>query len=110
MLLMIEKGVSGGICHAIHRYAKVNNKYMIFYDENKEMSYTLYLYADKLYESVMSQKLPVNDFKWVKNVSKVDENFIKNYGEDGDIGYFLEVDIEYPRELHVLHNDLPFIE
>ena len=57
----------------------------------------------------MSQKLPVNGFKWVKNVSKIDEDFIKYYDEDGDIAYFLEADIEYPRELHDLHSDLPFL-
>ena len=57
----------------------------------------------------MSQKLLVNGFKWVKDVSKIDENFIKNYNEDGDIDYFLEKAIEYPRELHDLHNDLPFL-
>ena len=49
MLLMIEKGITGGICHAIHRYAKANNKYMIYYDENKEISYILYLDASNLY-------------------------------------------------------------
>ena len=57
----------------------------------------------------MSQKLPVNGFKWVKKVSKIDEDFIKNYDEDGDIGFFFEEDIEYPIELHDLHSDLPFL-
>ena len=57
----------------------------------------------------MSQKLPVNGFKWVKNVSKFDENFIKNYDEDSDKGYILEVDVEYPKNLHDLHSDLPFL-
>ena len=51
---MIEKGVKGGICHAIHRYAKANNKYMIYYDENKEILYVLYLNANNLYGWVMS--------------------------------------------------------
>ena len=77
MLLMVEKGIRGEICHAIHRYAKVNNKYMMHYDANKEISYILYLEASNLYGSVMSQKLPVNGFKLVKKVSKVDEDFIK---------------------------------
>ena len=82
---------------------------MIYYDENKKLSYILYLDASNLYGWAMSQKLPVNGFKWVKNVSQKDEDFIKNYVEDRDIDYFLEVDIEYPRELHDLHNDLPFL-
>ena len=51
----------------------------------------------------------VDGFKWVNNVSKIDKDFIKNYDEDGDIGYFLNVDIEYPRELHDLHSDLSFL-
>ena len=110
MLLMIEKAIRGGICNAINRYAKANNKFMIYYDENKELSCILYLVADNLYGWAMSQKLPVDGFKWVKNVSKIDEDFIKNYDEDGNIGYFLDVDIEYPGELHDLHSDLPFLQ
>ena len=76
MLLMIEKGIRGGICHAIHRCVKANDKYMIYYDENKEISYILYLDANNLYGRAMSKKLPVNSFKWVKNMSKIDEDFI----------------------------------
>ena len=59
----------------------------------------------------MSSKLPVNDFKWVeqKKSSKFNEDFIKNYDENGDIGYFLEVDIDYLKELFNLHKDLPFL-
>ena len=57
----------------------------------------------------MSQKLPVNGFKWVKNLSRFNERFIKNYNENSDIGYFLEVDIDYPKELFNLHKDLLFL-
>ena len=57
----------------------------------------------------MSQKLPVNGFKWVKNVPKIDEDFIKNYDEDSDKGYILEVDVEYPENLRDLHSGLPFL-
>ena len=57
----------------------------------------------------MSQKLPVDGFKWVKNVSKIDEDFIKNYDEDSDKGYIPEVVVEYPKNLHDLHSDLPFL-
>ena len=57
----------------------------------------------------MSQKLPVNVFKWVEKLSKFNERFIKSYNENSDIGYFLEVDVEYPIELFNLHKDLPFL-
>ena len=61
MLLMVEKGIRGGICYAIHRYAEANNKYIKNYDQNKESSYIQYL----------------------------DLDFIKNYDEDSDKGYIL---------------------
>ena len=66
MLLMVEKGTEGGICHAINRYAKANNKYMKNCDKNKESSYIQYLDAINLYVWAISQKLPVNGFKWKK--------------------------------------------
>ena len=68
MLLMVEKGIRGLICHAIHRYAKANNKYLKNYDKNTESSYLMYLDVNNLYGWEMSQKLPVNGFKWVKKV------------------------------------------
>ena len=57
----------------------------------------------------MSQKLPVSDFKWIKDTSKINEEFIKNYDENNDKGYILEVDVKYPKRLHKLHCDLPFL-
>ena len=57
----------------------------------------------------MSQKLPVNGFKWIKDVTKIDEQFIRNYNENNDKGYILEVDVKYPKKLHDLHSDLPFL-
>ena len=77
MLLMVEKRIRGGICHAIHKYAKANNKYMKNFDKNIESSYLMYLDANTLYGWGMSQNLFVNSFKWEKNVSKFDEDFIK---------------------------------
>ena len=56
----------------------------------------------------MSQKLPVSDFKWKKNILKFNEEFIKNYDEDSDKGYIIEVDVKYPKTLHGFHKDLPF--
>ena len=109
MLLMVEEEIRGGICHAIHRHAKTNNKYMKNYDKNKESSYIQYLDANNLYGWAMSQKLPVNGFKWINNVMEIDEKFIKNYDEDSDKRYILEIDIKYPRKLRDLHSDLPFL-
>ena len=109
MLMMVEKGIRGGICHAIHRYAKVNNKYMKTYDKKIESSYLEYLDANNLYGCGMSQKLPVNGFKWIKKFYKFNEDFIKNYDEDSNKGYILEVDVEYPKDLHNLHSDLPIL-
>ena len=106
---MVEKGIRGGICHAIHRYAEANNKYMKNYEKNKESSYIHYLDANNLYGWAMPQKLPLDGFKWKKNISKFNEDFIKNYNEDSDKEYILEVDVEYLRNLHDLHSDLPFL-
>ena len=77
MFLMVEKGIRGGICQATHRYAKANNKYMNNYDKKIDWSYIEYLDTNNLYGWAMSQKLPVNGFKWVKNVSKFNEDFVK---------------------------------
>ena len=77
---MVEKGFRGGICHAIHRYEKANNKYMKNYDKNIELSYLISLDANNLYGWALYQKLPVNGFKQ-KKISKSDEEFIKRYDE-----------------------------
>ena len=68
MLLMVEKGITGGISHAIHRYAKANNKYKKDYNKIITSSYLMYLDANNLYGWGMSQKLLINSFKWVKKV------------------------------------------
>ena len=57
----------------------------------------------------MSQKLPTNGFKWLEDLSQFNGSFIKNYDENSDIGYFLEVYIDYPKQLFNLHKDLPFL-
>ena len=120
MLLMVEKGIRGGICHSIHRYAKANNKYMQNYNNNEESSYIQYLDANNLYGWAVSKKLPVNGFKWLdrsetsalarsNNINEINEDFIKNYDENNDKDYILEVDVKYPKRLHELHSDLPFL-
>ena len=111
MILMLEKGIRGGICQASHRYAKANNKYMKNYNKNVESSYTEYLDANNLHGWAMSQKLPVNDFKWVKKeeLSNFNADLIKNYDENSTIGYFFKEDIDYPKKLFNLHKDLLFL-
>ena len=77
MVLMVEDGIRGGIYQAIYRYAKANNKYMNNYDKRKIISYLMYLDENNLYRWTMTQKLPVDDFKWIKDLSKFNEIFIK---------------------------------
>ena len=108
-LLMVEKGIRGEICQAIYRYAKPNNKYMNNYDKRKIISYIAYLGTNNLYGWAMSQKLPIIGFKWVKDLSNFKEDFVKSYDENSDIGYFLEVGVEYPKKLFNLHKDLQFL-
>ena len=109
MLLMIEAKIRGGMCQSVHGYAKANNKYMKNYNENIESSYLMYLDASNLYGWAMSQKLPVNGFMWENDLSRFNEDFTKNYNQNSDIGYFLEVNVEYPKKLYDLHKDLPFL-
>ena len=93
MFLTYEKGIRGGICKKVHSYAEANNKYMKNYDKNKESSSLMYLDANNLYGFAMSKKLPVDGFKWVDELSIFTEDFKK----DGDVGYLLTVNIEYPK-------------
>ena len=109
MLLVVEKAIKGEICHPIHRYAKANNKYMKSYDKNKKSSYIQYLDANHLCEWAISQRLPINKLKWKKSMLKFSDKFIENYNENSDKGCILEVDVEYPKNVHDLHNDLPFL-
>ena len=107
MLLLVEKGIRGAICHSIYQYAKANNKYMKDYDKNKESSYIEYWDVNNLYGRAMSQNFPVSNFEWIKDTCQFNDDFIKNCNEESDEGYFLEVDIQYLVKLHELYNDLP---
>ena len=111
MLLMVEKGTRGGICQVMHRYAKANNKYMKNYYKDIISSYLMYLDANNLYRWAMPQKLIVNGFKSVEKsrLSRFNEIFIKNYDENSNKGYFLEIDVDYSKKLFNLHKDLPFL-
>ena len=86
---MIESGMRGSVCHVICSYAEANSKYMNNYDKSKESSFLSYLDAN--------------------NLSRIDEEFIKTYDKNSDTGYFHKVELEYPKELHDLHSNLPFL-
>ena len=79
------------------------------YNKNKESSYIQYWDVNKLYGRAVLEKLPVNNFEWIKDTSQFNEDFIKNYNEESDEGYFLEVDVQYLEKWHELRNKLPFL-
>ena len=108
MLLIVEKSIRGGISHSIYWYATANNKFKKDYDKNKESSSLQYCNVNNLYGCAMLQKLSVNTFKWIKDTSQFNENFMKDYNEESNEGYFLEVDVQYVEKLYGLHNDLAF--
>ena len=87
MLLMFEKGTRAGMCHAIYRYAKANNKYMKNYGKNIASSFLEYLGANNLYGWPMIRMLPIDGFKWVNDLSIFTEDFIKNYDENSEKRY-----------------------
>ena len=106
-LLMIEKGIRGGISIISNRYGKANNKYMKDFNKKELSKYLMYVDANNLYGAAMSEKLPVHSFKWMTN--KEIENLFNNqivqvWNKNPCI---LEVDLIYPEELHDLHNDYP---
>ena len=102
---MVERGLRGGMCQVSHRMAEANNKYMgEGYDENKPTSYINYLDANNLYGLAMCQKLPYKDIKFVEG--NFTEDHIRTWSDLGT-GYILDVDLEYPKELHDKHVDYP---
>ena len=102
----IEKGLRGGISYIANRYGKANNKYMKDYNKDKPSKYIMYLDANNLYGWAMSQYLPTGGFKWLKQ-NKIDNLDLGKYNEQSKKGLILEVDLEYPNELHDIHNDYP---
>ena len=106
MFQFIEKGLRGGISYIANRYGKANNKYMKEYDDKAPSKYIMYLDANNLYGWAMSQYLPTGGFRWMTQ-KQIDKTNLALYKEDSKKGLILEVDLEYPNELHDLHNDYP---
>ena len=105
MYQFVEKGMRGGVSYIANRFGEANNKYMKDFDENAPEKHIMYLDANNLYGWAMSQYLPTGGFKWYYD----EEGFIllNDYTDTSDKGLILEVDLEYPDELHNLHNDYP---
>ena len=106
MFQFIEKGLRGGISYIANRYSKTNNKYMRDYNEEAPSKYIMYLDANNLYGWAMSQYLPTGGFRWMTE-KQIEKTNLAMYKEDSKKGLIIEVDLEYPEELHDLHNDYP---
>ncbi|XP_011868924.1 PREDICTED: uncharacterized protein LOC105562574, partial [Vollenhovia emeryi] len=106
MLLFVERGVRGG-CQCSHRYARANNKYLPSHDPLEASTYLMYYDVNNLYGWAMRESLPYAQFQWVDDVN-AESLDIMAVTANSDIGYILEVDLSYPRELHDAHADLPF--
>ena len=100
--LFIEKELRGGISYLAKRYAKVNNKYMNDYDPKKPSAFISYPDMNNLYGWAITEYLPHEGFKWLKNIDDVISN-----SEKTSMAYFIEADLQYPDELDELHNDYP---
>ena len=101
MYQMVEKGMRGGVSQISHRYAESNYPTMKTFDQNKPTKVLTYQDANSLYSWAMSQPLPTKNFKWIDPID------VLSVPDDFRFGYILEVDLEYPKELHDNHNDYP---
>ena len=106
MYLSIEKRMRGDISYISKIFSKANDKYMKYYDSGKESKYITYPDANNLYGYKMSQYLPYIEFKWL-NKREINKFFFNLICENSSKGYILEVDLEYPGELHKMHNVYP---
>lgn len=108
MINFIKKGIRGGLAQCSKRYAKANHKYMKNYNKDKDSNFLVYLDANNLYGWAMSQSLPYANFSFLNSLELEEFSINLLTDNNSDIGYILEVDLDYPNHLHKKHNDLPF--
>lgn len=104
---MLEQGIRGGLSQCSRRYVKANNKYMKEFDNNLPSSYIIYLDCNNLYGYCLMKKLPISEFRLLNDeeIACIDLNL---FNEDSETGLILEIDLEYPAQLHDAHSDLPY--
>src|SRR5579872_1671043 len=108
MHLFIEKGLRGGVSIITHRKGSANNKYMKNYVKNAATKYIPYFDINNLYGWGMSQSMPYGGFKWIDPNKYTLQTYSELSSNKSPKRYILEVDLEYPKELHDLHNDCPY--
>ena len=102
----VEDGLRGGVCTINHRHFEANNPYLDNFDPTKATSFIHYVDANNLYGASMSKPLPIGNFRWLEK-KEIETLEISNLNADGDTCYILEVDLDYPREIHDWHSDYP---
>ncbi|XP_077260546.1 uncharacterized protein LOC143896520 [Temnothorax americanus] len=104
MVLFVERGIRGGLSQCSLRYARANNRHVPTYDSSQPDTYLVYYNVNNLYGWAMYESLPYANFQWLDDPENFD---VTTVPPNGDVGYILEVDLEYPGDLHDAHADLP---
>ncbi|XP_071581468.1 uncharacterized protein [Temnothorax nylanderi] len=104
MAMFVERGIRGGLSQCSLRYARANNRHVPTYDSSQPTTYLMYYDVNNLYGWAMSESLPYANFQWLDDPENFDVTTVPT---DSEVGYILEVDLEYPPELHDAHADLP---
>lgn len=107
MIQFVKSAIRGGISQVSKRYSEANNKFMKNYNANEDDKFMVYLDVNNLYGDSMRRCLPIDIFRWLDN-NEIIQFDVTSTQSDSNVGYFLEVDLEYPRHLHNTHNDYPF--
>ncbi|XP_024872855.1 uncharacterized protein LOC112455281, partial [Temnothorax curvispinosus] len=103
IVLFVERGIRGGLSQCLLRYARANNRHVPTHDSSQPTTYLMYYDVNNLYGWAMSESLPYANFQWLDDPENFDATTVPT---DSDVGYILEVDLEYPRDLHDAHADL----